>query len=296
MKYEDIAHHIQSDCVSVQKRCIYQDYGCDFVGVSTTLTKHLEDCSYHKLRAFIKLMSQRVANLESMVLEQQNQITKLRSRPNSRVPSEDGMAEEEIEEQEPTPSIVQPNWVTHGMECLKTISSQGTGITSLEYERNGKLFAGTYDGMIKVFDCFSGNLLESYQGHQLSVWSLTLDEHQKRLFSGGSDGLLNVWDFNQASTPIHSFNPSQGKLYSLMIHHNRLYTASSDHSIHIWDANSYEKLGTLQGHSGGVNSIKIVNDKLISASTDKSIKVFVVNVDLGYPNFELPRYHCTSSQ
>jgi F-box/WD-40 domain protein MET30 len=40
---------------------------------------------------------------------------------------------------------------------------------------------------------------------------------------------------------------------------------------------SFEKLGSLNGHSGGVNSIKIVDNRLISASTDRSIKVSSVN-------------------
>jgi WD40 repeat protein len=214
--------------------------------------------------------------------------------------NQENLSENEIdlimEEKRSAPSVLQPNWISQDMECLQTISSQGTGITSLEYERNGKLFAGTYDGTIKVFDCYSASLLESFQGHQLSVWSLALDQNQHKLFSGGSDGLLNVWDFNHSCTPVHSFNPSQGKLYSLVIHQNRLFTASSDHCIHIWDINTYQKLGTLEGHSGGVNSIKVVGDKLVSASTDKSIKVKLLYIDLGYFHINLSKYDCSSPQ
>jgi WD40 repeat protein len=188
------------------------------------------------------------------------------------VSSDAPLEELPMELQDPASSVL-PNWVHGTMSCVSTFPSQGTGITSLEFDKNGKLFAGSYDGSIKVFDVYSGSLLGTYAGHQLSVWTLTLDNQDRKLYSGGSDGLLNVWDLNSSESLVHSFNPSQGKLYSILLYQNRLFTASSDHSIHIWDCRSFEKLGSLHGHLGGVNSIKIVDNHLISASTDRSIKV-----------------------
>jgi F-box/WD-40 domain protein 7 len=74
-----------------------------------------------------------------------------------------------------------------------------------------------------------------------------------------------------------TFNPKQGKIYSMICDRNKLFAASSDYNIHIYCVDTMKKVGILTGHTGGVNSIKIWNDQLISASTDKSIKIWDLN-------------------
>jgi WD40 repeat protein len=127
-------------------------------------------------------------------LQQQETIRDLELKISSNVPIRIDTPQSEIFEEKTIKTEgneFQPNWVNNGMECTKTISSSGAGITSL-VTNDKVIYAGTYDGYIKSFDLDSGEMLNEYHGHQLSVWSLAYVSETNRLFSGSSDGILNV--------------------------------------------------------------------------------------------------------
>ncbi|KAI8901996.1 WD40-repeat-containing domain protein [Globomyces pollinis-pini] len=291
VRYENIQHHVENECLYTAKHCIYSQYGCDFYDVSIKVKEHLSSCPYHQLRAFINNTDQRLAHLETMVLEQQGIIKTLlkgklsisngtKASPTNddsmdqQMPSRDISSSNESLQSQNDEIVAHHNWSESGMTCVSTISSLRSGITSLAHN-NGTLFAGSYDGSVKIFDSYSGVLDRTFQGHQLSVWSLALDTHRNHLYSGSSDARINIWDLSSDSnTPIKTLNSDIGKIYGLIIRNNRIYTASSDTTITIWDLETQERLGSLQGHTRGVNSIKFYNDKLISASSDKSIKIW----------------------
>ena len=56
----------------------------------------------------------------------------------------------------------------------------------------------------------------------------------------------------------------------------RLASASNDSTVRIWDASSGACLQTLEGHSGGVNSVAFSHDstRLASASLDKTVRIW----------------------
>ncbi|KAJ3092749.1 E3 ubiquitin-protein ligase traf7 [Quaeritorhiza haematococci] len=54
---------------------------------------------------------------------------------------------------------------------------------------------------------------------------------------------------------LNTLKLHQGKVYKLVVHQDRLYSASSDKTIKIWDISTLECLATLAGHEDGVNSI-----------------------------------------
>jgi WD domain, G-beta repeat len=283
MRFEEVTNHISNNCLFASKKCVYHNYGCQFAGID--LKQHLTTCSYHKLRAFIKTCDQRISHLETIVMEQQQVISHFLAgaipapvtitSPNPIIggslgngnSSDISPATEELR-------VAEHNWLEAGMSNTKTIIAEKSGITSLIYADSGKLYAGSYDGSIKVFDYYSGSVTKLLQSHRLSVWALALDSAKDRIYSGCSDEIINVWGTNSNSTsPIGSFAGNRGKVYSLQIKDERLFSASSDNIIRIWNCNTMELVGTLVGHSAGVNSIKFHENYLISASSDKSIKV-----------------------
>ncbi|KAJ3305684.1 hypothetical protein HDV03_001092 [Kappamyces sp. JEL0829] len=257
MRYEALTNHVASACLCVPRKCVYEQYGCEFSGRTMTLNTHLESCLYHKLRAFIKTTDQRISYLEAIVVVR-------REDGSFPVPSlSDGCSSSQ------DLRIAQHNWIENGMTCTKTIDTERM------------LYAGSYDGSIKVFDSYSGNLKKSLLGHRLSVWSLAIDEHGSHLYSGCSDETINVWNIDEGGTqPTATFGENHGKIYSLLVRKNRIFSASSDQTIRIWDAASLEQVGVLSGHTGGVNSIKFYQDYILSASSDRSIKARLLVWDL----------------
>ena len=178
--------------------------------------------------------------------------------------------------------------------------SHTTGVTSLTHF-GGRLFTGSYDGTCRVFD-EQGHHLSTLKGHQSSVWGLGCSElHTSspqnpatRLFSGGSDGTVHVWDLpdfmcfsspasrtasptlseSSSSTPILDSNghvittacPSSslqihsGKVYSVLVPHMPsktplLFTSSSDCTICVTNSQTLDSVCVLNGHTDTINSL-----------------------------------------
>ena len=66
----------------------------------------------------------------------------------------------------------------------------------------------------------------------------------------------------------------QGPINSILVYGDKLISASNDRTIKIWDLNNGKELQTLQGHKNSVHRILMDGDKLISASEDYTIKIW----------------------
>jgi WD40 repeat protein len=224
----------------------------------------------------------RINQLEKIVMEQQKQIQSFQyPLPTLNSPSKinTNFKVEPIEIDELSPmrtSIAEHNYANNEIFCVKTISST-SGLTSI-VQNLGKIYSGSYDGSLKVYDAYSGALLKTKKEHQLSIWGMAIDEHLNRLYLGASDGRFSIW--NLEDNEIINSIEIGGKIYSILVTENRIYCASSDNDIHILDKRTYTEVGSLKGHTGGVNSITFNGGKLISASSDKSIKIWDLNTML----------------
>ncbi|MGC2594703.1 MAG: hypothetical protein WA347_00305, partial [Rhabdochlamydiaceae bacterium] len=65
-----------------------------------------------------------------------------------------------------------------------------------------------------------------------------------------------------------------GWVNSILVDRDKLISASDDRTIKIWDLSSGKVLQTLEAHRDTVSSILVVGDKLISASDDRTIKIW----------------------
>ncbi|KAK9476488.1 WD40-repeat-containing domain protein [Lipomyces japonicus] len=102
-----------------------------------------------------------------------------------------------------------------------------------------------------------------------------IDLKHNVLVSAGNDGLVKIW------------NTKSGKLIKTLIGHKRslacvqisddlkfVVSGGNDDSIRIWDAKRGTCLRVLQEHQSLVRSLQLSGNKLISASYDKSIKIW----------------------
>ena len=55
----------------------------------------------------------------------------------------------------------------------------------------GKLYSGSWDNTIRVWDAESGNHLRTLQGHTGYVYALAMS--QGKLYSGSNDNTIRVW-------------------------------------------------------------------------------------------------------
>ena len=165
-------------------------------------------------------------------------------------------------------------------------------IKSLVLLENGQLASGSWDNTIKIWDInTSSQLNELNYSYHTSIWSLlALSEY--RLVSGVCDSKILVWDLNQKSIIQILKGHSQSVVCFVLIDSIYLASGSSDLSIRLWNIINGVCLKVLKGHTGCINALiewrpmntasfnnnnTLWNSKLISASSDKSIRV--CNID-----------------
>ncbi|RUP45741.1 WD40-repeat-containing domain protein [Jimgerdemannia flammicorona] len=166
-------------------------------------------------------------------------------------------------------------WPHGDIECRRTIAEHTCGVTSLAYS-HGLIYAGAHDGSTKVFDADTGELVNALHGHEMSVWALAVDSVSNRFFSAGSDGTIKVWDLSlysptttdhtQQQCCVGTLRQHSGKVYSLVVRGDRLFSASSDRTVKIWDVNTLENLATFTGHQDGINAVIAIDEDRVATA------------------------------
>ncbi|KAL2248617.1 UNVERIFIED_CONTAM: Zinc finger CCCH domain-containing protein 48 [Sesamum indicum] len=176
-----------------------------------------------------------------------------------------------------------------------------------------KLYTGSQDETVRVWDCQSGQLaglvnLGGAVGCMLSegpwvfvgltnlvkAWNVEISADlslsgpvgqvyslvvgSDLLFAGTQEGTILAWKFNAAT---NSFDPAASlkghtlAVVTLVVGGNRMYSGSMDHSIRVWSLETLQCIQTLAAHTDVVMSVLCWDQFLLSASLDKTVKVWV---------------------
>ena len=75
---------------------------------------------------------------------------------------------------------------------------------------------------------------------------------------------------------VRRFSAGTGvEILSIALHEGLVVTGGSDANIRVWEYQTHEAPGApVAGHSGAVTAVKTNGTKLVSASSDRSVKVF----------------------
>ena len=120
---------------------------------------------------------------------------------------------------------------------LRLVGAHEDAVTSLALSADGKrLFSGSHDKTIKVWDLEAGKETLTLRGHTDAVSSLALSADGKRLFSGSCDQTIKVWDL-EAGKETLTLRGHTGGVSSLALSADgkRLFSGSCDQTIKVWD-------------------------------------------------------------
>ncbi|CAF0776702.1 unnamed protein product [Adineta steineri] len=167
------------------------------------------------------------------------------------------------------------NWRTGNfqLEKIPCRSQNSKGVYCLQYD-DEKIISGLRDNTIKIWDRKTLECVKVLTGHNGSVLCLQYDD--RVIITGSSDSTIRVW------------NVKTGELLNTLLHHceavlhlrfidGTMVTCSKDRSIAVWQMNSPTDITirrVLVGHRAAVNVVDFDGKYIVSASGDRTIKVW----------------------
>ena len=171
---------------------------------------------------------------------------------------------------------LEANWRTgqSQIEKIQCRSQNSKGVYCLQYD-DEKIVSGLRDNTIKIWDRKTLECLKVLNGHTGSVLCLQYDNDV--IVTGSSDSTIRIW------------NVKTGDLITVLSHHceavlhlrfqnDTMVTCSKDRSIAVWQMNSSTDVTirrVLVGHRAAVNVVDFDEKYIVSASGDRTIKVWV---------------------
>lgn len=168
-------------------------------------------------------------------------------------------------------------WDLKTGKYIKNIESDSV-INALSVCASGKIIiAGGEDNKIKFWDVETGELQETFTGHDGGITSLAINANGQFLVSASRDKTIKVWDLQTRQV----FRTLTGHLMGVLAvvcsaDGHILVSSDANGTIKIWSLETGKTVRTFQGHSGSVGAIAISPDGnlLVSGSRDRMIKVW----------------------
>lgn len=158
-------------------------------------------------------------------------------------------------------------------------SSQSARCITLSKSR--KEFAvGHSDNRIRIYDYSKGELIQEFEAHKNSVFTVRYSQDERFLISGGRDAHLKVWETDSNYKEHKSIVAHMFALNDAAFSPNgkHFVTCSMDKSIKVWDYSTFSLIKVIDksrhaGHGTSVNKLfwSSYNNQLVSCSDDRTI-------------------------
>jgi F-box/WD-40 domain protein 7 len=158
-------------------------------------------------------------------------------------------------------------------EPVKSFACHGVAISAVAYDKS-RLFTGSFDSTIKVWQVERMQCLDTLRGHHGRVLALLID--RGKLFSASFDKTIKVWSLDKLRC-LATLRGHNDRVFTLASHRSGLYSGSFDGSIRVWDLDGMVCVGELWSDGGAVLSLAFAEDRLFAGYDDCSIREW--NID-----------------
>lgn len=140
-----------------------------------------------------------------------------------------------------------------------------------------RILAGTWSGRLVSVNVSDGKMVRKYEEHRETITSLGFSPEGDYLASGSADDRMVIWDLKEAESlfEMHQGNEYDVTTLAFSPDGETIATGDGENQIKLWDANLGEAMRTLKGHREPVS--RLVYDqkgRLISAGWDKEIRIW----------------------
>jgi len=139
------------------------------------------------------------------------------------------------------------------------------------------LAAGGSDGIVRLWNYRSGDLIAVLEGHTDYVRSVAFSPDDRILASGSDDGTIKLWDVEEIRL-LKTLRGHTDYVRSVAFNYDGtvLITGSDDGTVRVWDMNTFETIQIIEAHEGYVLSVETVNDSgtFLSGGEDGKIHLW----------------------
>ena len=156
--------------------------------------------------------------------------------------------------------------------------SCGVDIASMIFE-SGFLIVGLRSGAIRIWNMGGGGAEQTLEGHSKAASCLGVSR-QGFLISGGYDGVIKVWKYDEVSSQfaeagaLAGHNGAEVECLHVAEDEAHVFSGSWDHTIKMWSLNTGACVLTLRGHQNVVTHLLEYQGYLVSASVDDTLRVW----------------------
>ncbi|KAJ1729646.1 hypothetical protein LPJ61_003418 [Coemansia biformis] len=167
------------------------------------------------------------------------------------------------------------NWRTGRCRVDRWDAAHPESIYCLQLDQHNRLLTGSRDHTVRLWHVAEAGSqlthLATLRGHRGSV--LTLQAEGSTLVTGSSDATACVWDLRTFT--VERQLQHADSVLSLRFNDRWLATACKDCLLRVWRRDrGYTDMFELTGHTVAVNAVHLHGDMLVSASGDRTIRVW----------------------
>jgi WD40 repeat protein len=157
---------------------------------------------------------------------------------------------------------------------VKTFTGFVAPVTAIRFARNGALALAT-NNTIYLYDSLL-NQSRMLEGHSRTINAFMFDANGRFLYSGGDDGLINVWDLTSGKNTKTINNGSPVYCFSQLGNTRMIFVGDRAARIKVYSLTSYRVVKTMDGHADMVNTLDISRNGryMISGSNDKTARIW----------------------
>eukprot|EP00123_Amoebidium_parasiticum_P001163 comp122121_c0_seq1/m.48993 comp122121_c0_seq1/g.48993 ORF comp122121_c0_seq1/g.48993 comp122121_c0_seq1/m.48993 type:complete len:446 (-) comp122121_c0_seq1:75-1412(-) len=170
--------------------------------------------------------------------------------------------------------MVELNW-RKGHYEMRKLTGHAEGVLCVAFDGH-LIVSGGYDKLIKVWNMCTGRCERTLTGHTGSVKCLQFDK--ARIITGSLDGTVRIWAI-ETGICVREMEAHKGGVMSLQFDDEHLATAGADACIRVWNFNG-GRCSVLRGHTDIINSVRLHNGKLLSASDDYTLRLWDIETQM----------------
>jgi len=166
-------------------------------------------------------------------------------------------------------------WNTTSCECLRTVEV-ASEVYALTKTRNGeRIMCGLLDGSIEVRNTDGLGLIFVVNIHAIEVVFCIRELEDGSFVSTSSDKTMKRW--NDKGEVLQVFSGHVNSVLTVIQMTSDTIVSSGDRTLKLWKLSTGECLSTIKAHADRIPGLfKLSKDKFVSASTDKTIRVWDV--------------------